>query len=42
MLVLQPSVVRSDDEPPTLRALITDPYIIIASGKGHSIALVAS
>lgn len=33
MLVLQPGVTKSEEEPPSLKSLITDPYIIIASGQ---------
>lgn len=32
LLMLQPAVIRQDTDPPSLRALITDPYIIIAAG----------
>ncbi|GAB0097373.1 synaptic vesicular amine transporter [Sergentomyia squamirostris] len=32
LLMLQPSVVHADSEPPSLKALICDPYIIIAAG----------
>ncbi len=30
--MLQPAVDRSDEEAPSLKALISDPYILIASG----------
>jgi hypothetical protein len=33
LLVLQPGVVRSEEEAPSLKALICDPYILIASGE---------
>lgn len=33
LLMLQPSVVRQDTDPPSLKALVTDPYIIVAAGK---------
>ncbi len=33
MLVLQPGVTRSEEEAPSLKALICDPYILIASGN---------
>ncbi|CAH1175576.1 unnamed protein product [Phaedon cochleariae] len=32
LLMLQPSVIRQDSDPPSLKALVTDPYIIIAAG----------
>ena len=32
MLVLQPKVNRSDEEAPSLKSLITDPYILVAAG----------
>ena len=32
LLVLQPKVVKSEDEAPSLKALIMDPYILIAAG----------
>ena len=32
MLVLQPGVTKTEEEAPSLKSLITDPYIIIASG----------
>ncbi|CAH0559531.1 unnamed protein product [Brassicogethes aeneus] len=32
LLMLQPSVIRQDSEPPSLKALVCDPYIIIAAG----------
>ncbi len=33
LLVLQPKVTRSEDEAPSLKALIMDPYILIAAGN---------
>lgn len=33
LLMLQPSVVYTETKPPSLKALITDPYIILAAGK---------
>lgn len=33
LLMLQPAVVRQESDPPSLKALITDPYIIVASGR---------
>lgn len=33
LLMLQPSVVRQESDPPSLKALISDPYIVIAAGK---------
>ncbi|KAK6635752.1 hypothetical protein RUM43_007341 [Polyplax serrata] len=32
LLVLQPSIVKTDLEPPSLKSLISDPYILVASG----------
>ncbi|XP_044258856.1 synaptic vesicular amine transporter [Tribolium madens] len=32
LLMLQPSVVRQESDPPSLKALISDPYIVIAAG----------
>lgn len=31
--MLQPSIVYTEAESPSLKALVTDPYIIIAAGK---------
>ncbi|XP_047541921.1 synaptic vesicular amine transporter [Vanessa tameamea] len=32
LMILQPGVVRQETEPPSLRALVTDPYILVAAG----------
>ncbi|KAJ8983021.1 hypothetical protein NQ317_014318 [Molorchus minor] len=32
LLMLQPSVIRQESDPPSLKALVSDPYIIIAAG----------
>ncbi|KAK7790415.1 hypothetical protein R5R35_013508 [Gryllus longicercus] len=32
LLVLQPGVVRQESDPPSLKALVMDPYIIVAAG----------
>ncbi|KAL4714790.1 hypothetical protein ACJJTC_002649 [Scirpophaga incertulas] len=32
LMILQPGVVRQESEPPSLRQLVTDPYIIVAAG----------
>lgn len=32
LLMLQPSVVYTEAEPPSLKSLITDPYIVLAAG----------
>ncbi|XP_078039758.1 vesicular monoamine transporter isoform X1 [Augochlora pura] len=32
LLVLQPSVVYTEADPPSLKALVTDPYIVLAAG----------
>lgn len=31
--MLQPTVVRQESDPPSLKALVMDPYILIAAGK---------
>ena len=31
--MLQPSVVYTEAEPPSLKSLITDPYIVLAAGE---------
>lgn len=33
LLMLQPAVVLQETDPPSLKALVCDPYIIIAAGK---------
>ncbi|XP_054738477.1 synaptic vesicular amine transporter [Anastrepha obliqua] len=33
LFMLQPSIQRADTEPPSLKALISDPYILIAAGS---------
>lgn len=33
LLLLQPGVVKTDAEPPSLKSLVMDPYIIIAAGN---------
>lgn len=32
LLLLQPGVVNQEVEPPTLKSLVMDPYILIAAG----------
>ncbi|XP_049883367.1 synaptic vesicular amine transporter isoform X2 [Pectinophora gossypiella] len=32
LMILQPGVVRQESEPPSLKDLVTDPYIIVAAG----------
>ncbi|CAK1550212.1 unnamed protein product [Leptosia nina] len=32
LMILQPGVVRQETDPPSLKALITDPYILVAAG----------
>lgn len=32
LLMLQPSVVYTEADPPSLKALATDPYIVVAAG----------
>jgi len=31
-MLLQPGVVKQDTEPPSLKALLSDPYILVAAG----------
>lgn len=33
LCMLQPSVVQSQDDPPSLKTLVCDPYILIAAGE---------
>ncbi|CAG2056594.1 unnamed protein product [Timema podura] len=33
--MLQPAVVRQESDPPSLKALVMDPYIVIAAGESH-------
>lgn len=33
LLLLQPGVVKAESDPPSLKSLVMDPYIIIAAGK---------
>lgn len=33
LFMLQPSIQRAETEPPSLKALISDPYILIAAGR---------
>ena len=37
LLVLQPKLIRREEEAPSLKDLIADPYILIASGKCYKI-----
>lgn len=32
LLMLQPAVVRQESDPPSLKSLVSDPYIIVAAG----------
>lgn len=32
LFMLQPSIVQQESEPPSLKALVCDPYILIAAG----------
>ena len=32
LLVLQPAVAQQEDEPPSVKELLMDPYIIVAAG----------
>ena len=42
LCVLQPKVVKSEEEAPSLVALIKDPYILIAAGLSHIPILISS
>lgn len=42
LLVLQPGVKQQEVEPPTLKSLVSDPYIIMAAGKKKSSLLFRS
>lgn len=33
LLLLRPGVVKPDSEPPTLKSLVSDPYILVAAGR---------
>lgn len=33
LFMLQPKVVHQESDPPSLKALVSDPYILIAAGK---------
>lgn len=33
LLILQPGVKQQEADPPSMKALISDPYIIMAAGK---------
>jgi hypothetical protein len=39
LLVLQPGIVRQEAEAPSLKALLMDPYIIVAAGREQKIGL---
>ena len=39
LLMLQPGVVRQESDPPSLKALVMDPYIIVAAGKAPTVAV---
>lgn len=32
LLVLQPAIAQQEDEPPSVKELLMDPYIIVAAG----------
>jgi hypothetical protein len=38
--MLQPGVVRQESDPPSLKSLIMDPYIIVAAGKAPILAVL--
>jgi hypothetical protein len=40
LLMLQPGVVRQESDPPSLKALVMDPYIIVAAGKAPTVAVI--
>jgi MFS transporter, DHA1 family, solute carrier family 18 (vesicular amine transporter), member 1/2 len=33
LFMLQPSITRQESDPPTLKSLVSDPYIVIAAGE---------
>ena len=33
-MVLQPAIAHQEEQPPSVKELLMDPYIIIAAGKG--------
>ena len=39
LLVLQPTITKSDEEAPSLKSLISDPYILIAAGRQFKIII---
>lgn len=38
LLLLQPGVVKADSDPPSLKSLVMDPYIIIAAGNNGKLS----
>jgi hypothetical protein len=34
--MLQPGVVKQESDPPSLKTLVMDPYIIVAAGNTHA------
>lgn len=39
LFMLQPSIVHQESEPPSLKALVCDPYILVAAGMFRSFSL---
>jgi hypothetical protein len=42
LLMLQPGVVKQESDPPSLKSLVMDPYIIVAAGNTYLISLIMS
>jgi len=40
LLMLQPGVVRQESDPPSLKSLVMDPYIIVAAGKAPIVVVL--
>jgi hypothetical protein len=38
--MLQPGVVRQESDPPSLKSLVMDPYIIVAAGRAPIVVLL--
>lgn len=37
LFMLQPKIVQQEADPPSLKSLVSDPYILIAAGKAHPV-----
>jgi hypothetical protein len=40
LLMLQPGVVKQESDPPSLKTLVMDPYIIVAAGNTCLLSLI--